>query len=102
MFSNRPTEARSRRWSGTKSLDVRSWSPVKSLDVRSWSLRTKLLAAVLVLFAVVSVSVGAVSTVALRHFLLGRLDDQLSAAADRAGGPGSQFPGGPGPQLDSG
>jgi two-component system OmpR family sensor kinase len=84
MFSNRRTETRP------------GWHPGR------WSLRTKLLAAVLALFAVVSVSVGVVSTVALRHFLLGRLDDQLTAVAARAAGPG-EFPGNamPPPNLNA-
>jgi two-component system OmpR family sensor kinase len=56
--------------------------------LRGWTLRRKLLAAILALFAVVCLVIGVVSTVALREFLIGQLDKQLSAGAARAGGPG--------------
>ena len=50
-----------------------------------WSLRTRLIAAVLALTALISLAIGAVSTVAMRQFLVGRLDDQLATAAARVG-----------------
>ncbi len=69
MFSSRPT-------------DLRSWA-----HPRRWTLRTKLLAAILALFTVVSLVVGVVSTVALREFLIGQLDLQLKAVSGRVVGP---------------
>jgi two-component system OmpR family sensor kinase len=53
---------------------------------RAWSLRTRLLVALLALLAAVSLIIGVVSVVALNSFLLGRLDDQLSAAGVRSQG----------------
>ncbi|MET7866322.1 sensor histidine kinase [Micromonospora taraxaci] len=63
------------------------------------SLRTRLVFALLALLAVVSVAIGGLTTVALRHFLIDRLDAQLAPATamrgDRPGRPA--FPGnGPG------
>jgi two-component system OmpR family sensor kinase len=58
--------------------------------VRRWSLRTRLLAVLVSLLALVCVTVGVVTVVALRGFLVHRLDTQLSAAGGRstqAGGP---------------
>jgi two-component system OmpR family sensor kinase len=49
-----------------------------------WSLRTRLLAAILVLLALVLLVIGVASTLALRQFLIEQLDDQVSAAASRA------------------
>jgi len=50
-----------------------------------WSLRTRLIAAVLALIALVSLAIGAVSTVAMRQFLVAQLDNQLATAAARVG-----------------
>ncbi|GAA4709808.1 sensor histidine kinase [Phytohabitans rumicis] len=47
----------------------------------SWSLRARLLAAVIALLAVVCLVIGTVTTLALRHSLLDRLDSQLNEAA---------------------
>ncbi|MET8467662.1 two-component sensor histidine kinase, partial [Micromonospora zamorensis] len=59
------------------------------------SLRTRLVFALLALLAVVSVAIGGLTTVALRHFLIERLDAQLAPATvmrgDRPGRPA--FPG---------
>jgi len=55
-----------------------------------WSLRTRLLAALLSLLAAVCVAAGIATTVALQHFLLGRLDAQLTAAGGRALSAGGQ------------
>ncbi|MEU7974464.1 HAMP domain-containing sensor histidine kinase [Micromonospora sp. NPDC049089] len=73
---------------------------------RGWlagrSLRTRLVFALLALLALVSVAIGGLTTVALRHFLIDRLDAQLAPATamrgDRPGRPA--FPGdGPGIPL---
>ncbi|MGW3891674.1 sensor histidine kinase [Micromonospora chokoriensis] len=67
------------------------------------SLRTRLVFALLALLAVVSVAIGGITTVALRHFLIERLDAQLAPATtmrgDRPGRPA--FPGN-GPGVPSG
>ncbi|MFD6567964.1 sensor histidine kinase [Micromonospora profundi] len=58
-------------------------------------LRTRLVLALVLLFAVVSVATGGLTTIALRHFLIERLDDQLAPATamrdERPGRP--TFPG---------
>ncbi|MEU5906944.1 HAMP domain-containing sensor histidine kinase [Micromonospora sp. NPDC047467] len=67
--------------------------------VRRWlagrSLRTRLVLALLALFALVSVAIGGLTTIALRHFLIERLDAQLvPATAMRDDHPGRPtFPG---------
>ncbi len=63
-----------------------------------WSLRGRLLATLVGLLAVVCLAVGVASTVALRDFLVDRLDDQLQAAGGRTAGvlggpPGRGSPG---------
>lgn len=50
---------------------------------RQFTLRRRLIAGILVLLAAVSLSVGAVSTLALRSYLIDRLDDQIVSAASR-------------------
>ncbi|WP_229402032.1 sensor histidine kinase [Micromonospora okii] len=67
MSSSRPTE-RLRRWLAGRSL------------------RARLVAAVVALLALVSVAIGGLTTVALRHFLVGQLDDQLTFNQQRRGG----------------
>src|SRR5262245_33765142 len=83
-------------------------NPRSSLRARltGLSLRTRLIAAVLVLLAVVCGVIGVVTTVAMRGFLVDRLDAQLAAAANRssrAGAEGHDYgwpPGSrPGPQF---
>ncbi|WBB82316.1 HAMP domain-containing sensor histidine kinase [Micromonospora sp. WMMD882] len=64
-----------------------------------WSLRARLVASVVILLALVSVGVGAVTTVALRHFLIAQVDDQL-APMWPYGGPGGGRPVGPFPDAD--
>lgn len=67
--------------------------PVRA--ARRWlagrSLRTRLVLALVALFALVSVAIGGLTTVALRHFLIDRLDAQLDPATvmrgDRPGRP---------------
>ncbi|MFF3869346.1 ATP-binding protein [Micromonospora sp. NPDC001898] len=51
-----------------------------------WSLRTRLVAAVVALLALVSVGIGGLTTVALRHFLVAQVDDQLTFDQRRGGG----------------
>ncbi|WFE99077.1 HAMP domain-containing sensor histidine kinase [Micromonospora sp. WMMD964] len=85
MFSNPPSDRRPLR-------AARRWLAGRSL-------RTRLVFALLALLAVVSVAIGGLTTVALRHFLIERLDAQLAPATtmrgDRPGWPA--FPGnGPG------
>ena len=50
----------------------------------SWTLRSRLLAAVIALLAVVCVVIGGVTTLALRRFLVDQLDRQLATVAGRA------------------
>ena len=49
-----------------------------------WSLRTRLLLSMVALFAASSLVVGVVSVLALRGFLMDRLDEQLAAATGRS------------------
>ncbi len=51
---------------------------------RPWSLRVRLLVALIGLLAVVCLVVGVATELALRSFLLGRLDAQLAAAGGRS------------------
>ncbi|MGQ0841216.1 sensor histidine kinase [Actinokineospora sp.] len=60
---------------------------------RAWSLRARLIAEQLVLLAVVCLIIGVVTVVALRAFLVDRLDTQLAEASGRA----SEFVGRPEP-----
>ncbi|MEH0843805.1 HAMP domain-containing sensor histidine kinase [Micromonospora sp. CPCC 205711] len=63
--------------------------------LRSWlagrSLRTRLVAAVVALLALVSIGIGGLTTVALRHFLITQVDDQLTVDNRRREGPPSWF-----------
>ncbi|MBM7494815.1 two-component system OmpR family sensor kinase [Micromonospora luteifusca] len=67
------------------------------------SLRTRLVCALVALLALVSVAIGGITTVALRHFLIDRLDAQLAPATvmrgERPGRPA--FPGN-GPAIPPG
>src|SRR5258707_1324 len=60
-----------------------------------WSLRRRLLAGILALFAIAFLAIGAVSTLALRTVLMHQVDGQLSQADRHAGG-GGGVGGGPG------
>jgi two-component system OmpR family sensor kinase len=51
--------------------------------LRDLTLRTKLIALVLALMTVAFLAVAAATTLALRHYLLGQLDEQLRAASAR-------------------
>jgi len=52
--------------------------------LRDWTLRTRLIVSLLGLFVVLSVSIGAFTEVALRSFLIDRLDQQLTSAGGRS------------------
>ncbi|WUC65483.1 HAMP domain-containing histidine kinase [Streptomyces sp. NBC_00539] len=57
---------------------------------RPWSLRSRLVLAAVVLIAVVGAAIGAVTTFALRQYLVEQLDDQLRASLTMATrGPGA-------------
>src|SRR5262245_8954211 len=76
-----------------------------------WTLRTRLLAALIALFAVVCLVIGVVTTVTLRGVLVGQVDDQLRSAATRSLGalqhpdddrpPGDHPPGLGNPQIQA-
>ncbi|MET7806891.1 sensor histidine kinase [Micromonospora chersina] len=50
-----------------------------------WSLRRRLVLSVVALLALVSIGIGGLTTIALRHFLVGEVDKQLTMADRRAG-----------------
>jgi two-component system, OmpR family, sensor kinase len=56
---------------------------VRVKPLRDWTLRARLVASMLGLLAVLCIAIGAVTEVALQHFLMGRLDDQLNQAGGR-------------------
>ncbi|PZG17349.1 two-component sensor histidine kinase [Micromonospora craterilacus] len=65
-----------------------------------WSLRTRLVVTLVALLAVVSLAIGGLTTVALRHFLISRVDEQLlPMSAARGGAPWEP---GPGPGMGMG
>ncbi|MEU8300599.1 HAMP domain-containing sensor histidine kinase [Micromonospora sp. NPDC048909] len=68
MSSNRPSDARPRAGALRRRL-------------AGWSLRTRLVLALVALLALVSVAIGGLTTVALRHFLIDRVDAQLAPTA---------------------
>ncbi|MFD0269720.1 sensor histidine kinase [Streptomyces sp. NPDC127106] len=51
---------------------------------RSWSLRARLVASAVLLIAVVGAAIGAVTTLALREYLVTKVDQQLSTSVDMA------------------
>ncbi|HWO63027.1 MAG TPA: two-component sensor histidine kinase, partial [Umezawaea sp.] len=51
---------------------------------RSWSLRTRIIAEQMALLTAVCLIIGVVTMVALRDFQIGKLDEQLKFASDRA------------------
>src|SRR5216110_456006 len=82
-------------FSSRRSDLLRRWRPA------GWSLRTRLLVALVAVVAGVCAIIGVATTLAVYHFQVGRLDDQLMAAAH---GPGDPHPpdddrGGHGPSL---
>ncbi|PWR10443.1 two-component sensor histidine kinase [Micromonospora sicca] len=50
-----------------------------------WSLRRRLVLSVVALLALVSIGIGGVTTVALRHFLIAQVDNQLTMGDRRTG-----------------
>ncbi len=60
-------------------------------------LRARLIAAILALMGIVCAVIGVVTTVLMRQRLVGQLDVQLAAAADRSVHAGGRDDGGPGP-----
>lgn len=56
---------------------VRHW-------LTGWTLRRRLVVSTVALLVVISAVIGVVSVVALRHSLIGRLDDELASASQRA------------------
>ncbi|MFE9959870.1 ATP-binding protein [Micromonospora sp. NPDC005299] len=50
-----------------------------------WSLRRRLVLSVVALLALISIGIGGLTTIALRHFLVGQVDNQLTIADGRAG-----------------
>lgn len=56
----------------------------RRLSPTQWTLRTRLVVALVGLLAVTVVTVGALTVVALDRFLVGQVDDQLSALSNRA------------------
>jgi two-component system OmpR family sensor kinase len=85
MSSSRPREPGRRRSLGR-------W-------LAGWSLRARLVAILVALLALVSLGVGGVTTVALRQYLIARVDDQL-APTWQPRGPAA--PGGPLPDIVEG
>ncbi|MGW0750306.1 sensor histidine kinase [Streptomyces sp. NPDC002587] len=54
---------------------------------RPWSLRTRLVVSAVALIAVVGAAIGTVTTLALRSYLVDKLDEQLRISVDMAGSP---------------
>ncbi|MEU9299151.1 HAMP domain-containing sensor histidine kinase [Streptomyces sp. NPDC048269] len=54
---------------------------------RPWSLRTRLVVSAVALIAVVGAAIGAVTTLALRSYLVDKLDEQLRISVDMAASP---------------
>ncbi|MBY8874685.1 HAMP domain-containing histidine kinase [Micromonospora sp. PLK6-60] len=50
-----------------------------------WSLRRRLVVSVVLLLALVSIGIGGLTTVALRHFLIARVDEQITLDNGRRG-----------------
>jgi two-component system OmpR family sensor kinase len=71
--------------------------PVRSLlrGGRTWSLRVRLVVSAVSLIAVVGAAIGTVTTLALRSYLVDKVDQQLRISVDMAGpkGPGAGKPG---------
>ncbi|CAN7218016.1 HAMP domain-containing sensor histidine kinase [Knoellia sp. LjRoot47] len=85
----------------TTAPGARSW-----FDPTGWSLTTKLVAAVVGLFLVITVATSAFTVIALRNHLLNQIDQDVTSSLVRAGGPrggggggGGPIPGGGGESL---
>lgn len=61
---------------------------------RSWTLRTKLVASMLVLFTILSLLTSALTIVALDRYLTAQMDKQLLISLDRGPRPGGELDGG--------
>jgi len=70
---------------------------LRPTPLRDWTLRARLIASMVALIAILAIAIGAVTEVSLRHFLMGRLDDQLAAARGRVSSQFQPPPGGTGP-----
>lgn len=62
---------------------TRRLAALRPKPLRDWTLRARLLAGLLGLLAVVSLGVGTFTEISLQHFLIGRLDNQLTATDHR-------------------
>jgi two-component system OmpR family sensor kinase len=56
---------------------------LRPIPLRDWTLRARLVASLVGLLVVICVFIGAFTEIALNHFLMGRLDDQLAQAGTR-------------------
>ncbi|MET7751524.1 HAMP domain-containing sensor histidine kinase [Micromonospora sp. NPDC005367] len=56
-----------------------------------WPLRRRLVVSVVALLALVSIGIGSLTTLALRHFLIGQVDSQLAMSDRRPGGASPWF-----------
>ncbi|MEU2389155.1 HAMP domain-containing sensor histidine kinase [Streptomyces sp. NPDC007369] len=67
-----------------------SLRPQRPRRPRSWSLRARLVASAVLLIAVVGAAIGTVTTLALREYLVDKVDQQLRSSVDTANlrGPG--------------
>ncbi|MEO8830630.1 HAMP domain-containing sensor histidine kinase [Lapillicoccus sp.] len=78
---------------GSDSRATRRSAPIW-LSGSRWTLRAKLVASMLVLFAVVTLATGAVTTVVMRNYLYGQVDQQLQESLHRPGPVQGFSPGG--------
>ncbi|WP_404386750.1 HAMP domain-containing histidine kinase [Knoellia locipacati] len=76
----------------TTARPVRSW-----FDPTGWSLTTKLVAAVVGLFLVITVATSTFTVLALENHLLDQIDQDVTSSLVRAGGPRGSGEGGGGP-----
>ena len=77
MSSSRLSETRQQTHDTPRQTLARLRTP------RSWTLRSKLVASMLVLFAVVTLVTGAATTVALRNVLYSQVDNELRQSLQR-------------------
>src|SRR3954471_10055593 len=70
----------------------RGWPARLRSRFDGWSLRRRLLAAILALFALAFLTIGVVSTLTLRTVLIRQVDAQLSKTDQHAGGGGGAGP----------
>lgn len=77
-MAGQPTAEESPATEGTPQSPA--W-PGRPLDPRHWTLRTKLLASLVLLFAGVTAAIGAATVVTMRQVLVTQVDERLQAAA---------------------